>query len=288
MTVQLLNQNYTPVQIRAMGYGPSKFTIEQGNPYIGFSQMDVGPFVQDDWRVRPNLTVSAGLRLNHRPTSTITWTGRHASVLRGRQVTERDSRPKTVIRGGWGIFYDRFSINNVEQAYRSNLVNQYTINNPTFSYDATFSTLPSLSGVAATNAAQKYVIDRNLRAPMLMQTVIGMDRQIFSHTTVSLNVMNSRGTHELLTDDINAPIPTLDALPPGASGSVNNLLRPNPSLGDIYDYQSTGIFKQTQLMASMNSTVGKWLTLFGRFSSLPLRQPTSDTDGLACMPGQSV
>ncbi|MDQ2949835.1 MAG: carboxypeptidase regulatory-like domain-containing protein, partial [Acidobacteriota bacterium] len=281
-TVQLLNQNYTPVQIHDMGYGPSKFTIEQGNPYIGFSQMDVGPFVQDDWRVRPNLTVSAGLRLESQNNINdhMDWAPRFGFAW-SPGSRSGNSRPKTVIRGGWGIFYDRFSITNVEQAYRSNLVNQYTINNPEFAYDTTFSTLPSLSGVAATNAAQKYVIDHNLRAPMLMQTVIGMDRQLFSHTTVSVNVMNSRGTHELLTDDINAPIPTLDALPPGLSGNVNNLLRPNPTLGDIYDYQSTGIFKQTQLMASMNSSVGKWLTLFGRYS---YTQAHSNTDGLGYMP----
>ncbi|MDQ2774942.1 MAG: carboxypeptidase regulatory-like domain-containing protein [Acidobacteriota bacterium] len=281
-TVQLLNQNYNPVQIHQMGYGPSKFTINQGNPHIGFSQMDVGPFVQDDWRVRPNLTVSAGVRLESQNNINdhADWAPR-VGFAWSPGSRSGNSRPKTVFRGGWGLFYDRFGITNVEQAYRSNLVNQYVINNPTFAYDASFSTLPSLAGVAATTATQKYVIDQNLRAPRLMQTVIGMDRQLASHTTLSLNVMNSRGTHELLTDDINAPIPTLGALPPGVGGNINNLLRPNPTLSDIYDYQSTGIFKQTQVIASINSQVGRWLTLFGRYS---YTQAHSNTDGLGYMP----
>ncbi len=281
-TVQLLNQNYTPVQIQQMGYGPSKFTINQGNPSIGFSQMDVGPFVQDDWRVRPNLTVSTGVRLESQNNINdhADWAPR-VGFAWSPGSRSGNSRPKTVFRGGWGLFYDRFGITNVEQAYRSNLVNQYVINNPTFAYDASFSTLPSLAGVAATTASQKYVIDHNLVAPRLMQTVIGMDRQLASHTTLSLNVMNSRGTHELLTDDINAPIPTLGGLPPGVGGNVNNLLRPNPTLSDIYDYQSTGIFKQTQLIASINSQVGRWLTLFGRYS---YTQAHSNTDGLGSMP----
>ena len=281
MTEQLLNVGVTPTNIAAMGYGPSKFTISQGNPYVGFYQFDLGPYVQDDWRVKPNLTISAGLRyeVQNNIGDRNDWAPRFGFAWspgsRG-----GNSRPKTVIRGGWGIFYDRFSATNVEQAYRSTLVNQYTINQPLF-YDASFSALPNLAGVSATTTVQKFVLDQNLKAPRLMQTVLGMDRQLFSHTTLSLNFMNSRGTHELLTDDINAPIPTVGALPPGAFQGVNNSLRPDPALGDIYDYQSTGIFKQTQALASVNSTVGKWLTLFSRYA---YTQAHSDTDGLATMP----
>ena len=62
MTVQLLNQGYSSQQVTAAGYGPSFYSVSTGKPDIGFYQLDFGPFIQDDWRIRPNLTLSAGLR----------------------------------------------------------------------------------------------------------------------------------------------------------------------------------------------------------------------------------
>ena len=49
-------------QIRAMGGGPAQFTINTGNPALSVSQVDVGFFYQDDWRLKPNFTLSLGAR----------------------------------------------------------------------------------------------------------------------------------------------------------------------------------------------------------------------------------
>ena len=48
--------------IRAIGGGPTQFTIAAGNPLAGVRQWDGGIFAQDDWRLRPNLTISLGIR----------------------------------------------------------------------------------------------------------------------------------------------------------------------------------------------------------------------------------
>jgi hypothetical protein len=53
----------TPEQIQAQGGGPSQFIISTGNPFITVNQFDLGLYVQDDWRFRPNITLSAGLRM---------------------------------------------------------------------------------------------------------------------------------------------------------------------------------------------------------------------------------
>ncbi len=90
--------------------------------------------------------------------------------------------------------------------------------------------------------------------------------------------MNSRGVHELRTVDINAPLPTPSNPLPGTSGTG---IRPYGNVGDIYLYESTGIFKQTQVITMLNSSVGRWLSLFGRYV---YGEAHSDTDGVGTLP----
>jgi hypothetical protein len=280
-TEQLLALN-SPLQ----GYGPSKYSVSTGNPYIDFYQMDFGPFIQDDWRVRPNLTVSLGLRWESQTNIPVhsDWAPRVGFAWSPGTKAGSTGRAKTVVRGGWGIFYDRFSIGNVENAYRyssGDPLKTYTINNPPL-LNGSFSTpLPDadLTGMAV-SSAQKYQIDSNLHPPALLETAIGLDRQLFSRTQLGVNFVNSRGNHELRTVDINAPIAEPGQLPPDLLTGAT-AIRPYGNVGDIYDYQSSGTFKQTQVLVNVNSQVGKWLTLFSRYT---YNNSHSDTDGLGTLP----
>jgi hypothetical protein len=284
-TIQLLQAGYTSAEVTALGYGPSKYTVTTGNPYIGLTQYDFGPFFQDDWRVKPNFTLSYGIRWEAQtnipdhsdwaPRLSFAW----SPDARGNR------RAKTVIRGGWGIFYDRFNLTNVLTAYRYglNTNNQqvYMLNNPTI-YDATFSTPIPLSNLTlVNNTSQRYLIDGALQAPRLMQTAISLERQLFSHTNLTVNYLNSRGTHEFRTVDINAPYASPGQAPPGQKGAQGVYPRPYGNIGDLYDFQSDGIYKQTMVIVGINSQVGRWLTLFSRYS---WNNAHSDTDGLKTMP----
>ncbi len=48
--------------IRLLGGGPTQFSIAGGNPEAEVKQTDVSFYFQDEWKVRPNLTLSPGLR----------------------------------------------------------------------------------------------------------------------------------------------------------------------------------------------------------------------------------
>src|SRR6266567_979843 len=132
--------------IRRLGGGVTQFSINAGNPEISGSQFDVGLFVGDDWRMRPNLTLSLGLRYETQnnigdrrdfsPRFTVAWAPGSA----------KNPRPKTVVRAGLGVFYDRFSLSNRLIALRYNGIvqQQFVITNPDF-----FPTIPSIASLTA-------------------------------------------------------------------------------------------------------------------------------------------
>jgi hypothetical protein len=266
-----LQNGLTADQIRAQGGMPSQFSITGGNPLASVSQFDLGVFVQDDWRALPNLTLSGGLRYetqnhisDHRdvaPRLGFAW------GLGGKQ-------PKTVLRGGFGIFYSRFGEDLTLQAIRLNgiLQQQYLVPFPSF-----FPTIPSLDTLAADRlptAIRKVASD--LRAPYTAQTALSLERQLPKNIQVALTYVNSRGVHMLRSRNINAPLPgTYDASKP------NSGVRPYGGLGDIYLYESSGMFKQNQLIATVNARVNARVSLFGFYT---LNNAKSDTDGPGTFP----
>jgi hypothetical protein len=134
-TLLFQRMGFTGAQIRMLGGGATQFSISAGDPLISASQVDLGAFVSDDWKVRPNLTVSLGLRYetqtniddwrNFAPRVGVAWAPGAKSAR---------SKAKSVIRAGFGMFYDRFSLGNTIAALRYNGVvqQQYIITNPDF------------------------------------------------------------------------------------------------------------------------------------------------------------
>src|SRR6266850_3167725 len=120
-TLLLKSLGFSPAEIRLRGGGATQFSITGGNPEANVSQIDYSPFIQDDWRLRPNFTLSLGLRYegqtnihdlsNFAPRIAFAWSPGVAA----------QGRPqKMVIRGGFGFFYDRVPENLTLQAKRFN------------------------------------------------------------------------------------------------------------------------------------------------------------------------
>lgn len=256
-TLQGLQNGMTMAQIQAAGYGPSQFSVTAGNLSASINRIDGDLFVNDDWSVMPHLTASYGLRLesenyvsrrfNWAPRIGIAWGLGHGS------------NTKTVLRAGWGIFYTHLDDDHMMIAARLNGQNQqtYIVNNPDF-----YPNPPPLSNLTnpATSAPTTFRIAPNLVFPYDMDTAVSLERQISGSTTASFTYVNSRGVHQFLANDINAPLPgTFNPADP-TSG-----VRPlGNAAGNIYNYESAAIYKQTQLVANIHVQTSR-VSLFGYY-----------------------
>ncbi len=165
------NGSYTYASLDAYSAGqPSQYQVTQGNPAALVDLFDAGIFFQDDWRLRSDFTLSYGLRYEgqNRISDHADFGPRFAFAW---AVNGKSKPATTVIRGGYGWFFDRFQSTNVLQAIRQNGINQqqFVIKNP--DPDGTIS--PAASEAAPTT----YSIAPNLTAASNMQAAIGVEHK---------------------------------------------------------------------------------------------------------------
>ena len=255
ITEQGIANGWSAEQIRAAGGGASQFFVVVGNPAIAVNQVDVGLYIQDEWKWKPNFTISAGLRYEIQneipdknafaPRVAFAWGIGGAA-------------PKTVLRAGWGIFYDRFDKMYVLTADRQNGINQtqYIVNQPDF-----FPAIPPPSQIGQ-NAVfpTVYQISPDLEASYTEQVAISLERQVSKNANMAVSYLNSRGVHQFWSRNINAPFPnTYNPNDP------NSGVRPFGDVGNIYQYESQGDFRQNQLIINGNWRRGARLTLFSYY-----------------------
>jgi len=247
------------------GGGPTQFSINTGNPQLSVAQFDAGIFVGDDWRIRPNVTLSYGLRYELQ-TNIRDWRDVAPRIALAWAPAAKGSSPKTVLRLGFGTFYDRFALTNTLAAERYNGIVQqsYVVTDPSF-----FPALPSPAMLAAFQSSQAIQeVSSNLRAPYIIQSAVTLERQLPGHATVALTYTNSHGLHELRSADINAPLPGTGVFPLGTPGPV-------------FLMESSGLYNQNQLIANMNARVNAGFSLF---SFYVLNKAMSNTDGVGTFP----
>jgi len=270
ITQQGLAAGLTPAQIRAAGGGATQLTISAGNPKAIVSQFDFGGFVQDDWRLHPNLTINFGLRyenqnnissrLNFAPRIGFAWAPGHA----GQQT-------KTTIRGGFGVFYDRVSENLTLTTKRLNGINQqqYIVTDPAILNS--FPVIPSVQTLAGfATPVSIYQFQNGLETPYTMQTAISIEHALPHNLTTSVTFSHARTTHMLRARALNAPLPgTFNPLIPGSG------VRPL-GVNNYFEYDSTGQFEQNTLIATFGGRLSRSLNFNMNYA---FGKANSNTDG---------
>ncbi|MGC2404244.1 MAG: hypothetical protein WA510_30910, partial [Acidobacteriaceae bacterium] len=222
---------------------PQKYTVTvvNNNQYTArATPFDLALFYQDDFAVNPKLTLSYGLRWETQ--NEIHDKSDFAPRLyMAYGLGHGKDKPKTVIRAGYGWFYQRFTIPNgsygapyITQVLRHNLPttpgglsNQqiYTITDPTGYTETSPGNAVKPPNPTSSNSAPIYwTIAPNFHAAVDMQGAIGVDRQVAKGITGNVTYLFSRGVHEYLSSNTSAPFfdsasneyPTTPLTPPSS------------------------------------------------------------------------
>jgi hypothetical protein len=230
-------------------------------------QNEYGFFVQDDWRVTPKLTLNLGLRYDLQDMaepSVFNPDPRLASNVLGVPINTATAvddgnnfaprfgfsygfDEKTVLRGGYGIFFGRTPAIMLGTAHSQNgvqvtgvsLTCTLTPANPCPTYPAIFNTAPTVGGLTPS----LYLFASDYAQPYVQQGRLGIERELFPNMSLAVNYLYFRGVHLSRTRDINlgAPVPTTVTDPAGQTYSV---LR-HPAARPISGFTRISLFEST-------------------------------------------
>jgi len=251
-------------------------------PTVQATTIDAGLYAEDDWKIKPNLTFSYGIRFE-----TQNFINDHADVAPRLAVAygvgkKKAGGPLFVLRGGFGLFYDRLTLASQENTIQNNGVNQIpeTLASTTTTVGTTTTTNPipsacnpnSPTAISFCNASAgtaghltTQTVQTNYHSPYQAQMNLGVDVSPFKNATVSFNYQDVRGVHQLINDNVNA---TADL------GS--------PTATIVDQYLTEGYYRQNQFITNFNYRgSAKWS--LSSYYVLNFNT-TSDTAGVSSFP----
>lgn len=191
------------------GQQPTQYTQRFGVANLTYGQTQWAGFVQDTWRIHPRLTLNLGLRYDYQsllddynnlgPRAAFTW--------------DPKGDGKTVIRGGFGLFYDQPFFHGLTQRF---LLNALVAPFATYQIapgNAAFPQFPASYPVTAAPAgltlAPRNIVLRGdkLLSPYTTQFTLGFQRQLPDNWVLSVDLTRTLTVKQFLQYDLNAASP---------------------------------------------------------------------------------
>jgi hypothetical protein len=251
-------ERYRRTLLGVTGYGPSQFFMKRGDPDVRFRDDAAGVFAQDDWSPTSRLSLSYGVRTEWQTVASEPRIG-----LRFGMAMALDDARKNVLRVGAGTFYQRIEpeltldVTRLDGQHQE----QVQIDQPPF-----FPAIPPNLEALPASLSTIYVQDSELRAPRIFMGATVFERQLTPGTFLTTKYNFHDGVDLLRTRNINAP---------GPAG-----VRPDPSLGQVLQYESTGRLRRHEASAGWRWNGSRGM-VFVNYIYVHAR---SDTDGRTTVP----
>ena len=252
---------------------PSTFLVQRGQGHLVFWERIAAGFIEDDIRLKPNLSVSLGLRYYYQ-------TSFHDDINnfapRFGFAYAPSKKSKTIFRGGAGVFYDRTGPRAIADLLHYNGVNlQRFILTATPTNPLSYPIDPAAWIGVATSLV---TLDPRVRIPYTVQYSFGIERQVTAKSSLSATYIGSRGIDLFRSVDSNAPFYNAFS-PPLITPS-----RPNSSVGQDRQIQSESYQKSNSLEITFR---GKPAKIFSGQIQYTLSKTYNNTNGITWFPGNS-
>jgi len=244
-------------------------------PTTNPNTQDVAGFLQDEWRPVTNLTLNLGLRYDRQqiaqpsvrnPDAALLAAGLFTDVIPedtnnwgvrlGAAWTPRGNG-RTLIKGGYGLFYGRTPAIMIGTAHSNNGINVQTL---TFT-GATVPTYPNKFATPPTGGAAAVptilLFDPRFQNPKVQQASFGVEQALTNDLAVAVNYLYVKGQDLPRSTDVNigAAVQTTAVIQgDGTSASFKRFssTKPFPNFGRVIEFQSTASSEYNGVTVEVN------------------------------------
>lgn len=185
-----------------------------GNPKFSIATMDYGVFAQDNWKVTPHLSLELGLRYDYQtlPAPLASLTSAVGSFTPYPGITNHPSdknnfgprigfswdvygEGKTILRGGYGMYYGRVTNGNIENI----LLNTGSPNGQyTTTFKANTAGAPQFANIftgtgAASSTPNSYFFAKNLQNPLVQEFDLQVQQALGRSTFFQVSYLGALG-----------------------------------------------------------------------------------------------
>ena len=275
------------------------FNQGAGLPGVQMTTGDYAFFAQDEWKVRPRLSLTLGIRWDYEQfpdpqlpntllpqTSKLNDSKANFSPRVG-FAYDASGNGRTIVRGGFGLFYARAINSTLYQALigtgaagsqtNPNL-NPGTSCAPVFPQVVAPANQATCLGSAGGNATADY-LDPNFKLPQILMGDLTVEQQLSKNDVFSLSWLGSWGRRLPDFLDTNLPTPTPVAFTVNSSGkpgplsngytfTTNAFLgkRPNPNFSSITDIFSGVTSNYEALVAQFKHRVSYYFSVDANYT----------------------